>query len=515
MKVLLAEDNYQMLEFMYQCVPWEEHGLEVTARCATGMEAWTSAREDMPDMVITDISMPGMDGLELIEKVRAVNPALESIIITCHDDFEYARKALRLYVGDYILKETLEPGMLLEAVQQLKKKLEEQQADRTHIDALQTFVEYSKKPLKKEWIHSFLQGTEERSDVLSLSFDTTRYVPVAGRFLEVQEEGTESIVEAAGHAMFEEGYGDYVIASPGEMYWFFPYHRGMTAEEVSMQLTKIQRYVQRETGQSLVFVTGEHAGSWEELRTSLEQVAPSGGGWFYITEPGVFTVDQLTLKSGHDDIFMHYTTALYDVKKMITEEDAQAAENWLQSWMNEIRDKAWNPEQVKSWIHKILIDIDLKYQSLQHYSDKPSSVLYSEIHALRHIGELRAYLDAYIKKKMMLAAHLRESSDRREIWEAKKYVETHLDQKITMEGAANHLHLNPSHFSRIFKQETGETFVEYTTKKKMEQAAHDLLYTNHTVDDIALSIGYDNTSYFAKLFRKFSGMPPKQYRKDK
>ncbi|MGY4691065.1 response regulator transcription factor [Salibacterium sp. K-3] len=516
MKVLLAEDNYQMLEFMYQCIPWEDHGLQVTAKCETGHEAWAAAREEMPDMIITDISMPGMDGLELIEKLSAVNPDTASLIITCHDDFEYARKALRLYVEDYILKETLEPGTLLEAVQQMKKKVEEQKAGRNHIDQLESLVEYSRKPLKKEWMHSFIDGTEERLDVLSLSFERSGYVPVFGRFLDRRQDGTEAVVESVSSSVFNKWErGDYVIGSPDEMYWFIPVDRSMTTDHASMELTNIQRQVQRETGDSLVFMIGKQSSSWETLRIALQELTGNQEGWFYISEPDVCTPDQLSLRAGRDDIFTHYTTALYDLKKIIAEEDKQAAEAWIQSWMARITGEIYHPEQVKSWIHKILIDIELKYQSLQHYSDRPSSILYSEIHALRHIGELKTYLQAYVQRKIDLAAHLRESSDRREIWEAKKYVDTHLDQKITMEGAANYLHLNPSHFSRMFKQETGETFVEYTTKKKMEQAAHDLLYTNHTVDEVALSIGYDNTSYFAKLFRKFSGVSPKQYRKDR
>ncbi|MDQ0300521.1 two-component system response regulator YesN [Salibacterium salarium] len=516
MKVLLAEDNYKMLEFMYQCVPWKDHGLQVTAKCETGMEAWSAAQQETPDMVITDISMPGMDGLDLIEKLSDVNPNMESLIITCHDDFEYARKALRLYVGDYILKETLEPSMLLEAVQRMKQKLEEHKAGRHHIHQLKSFVEHSKKSLKKEWIHSFMDGADEKTDLLAVSFTTSSYIPVFGRFLNHQNAGAEAVLEPISTSIVKEWEtADYILCSPDKMYWFFPCNRKITIEQISMELTRIQRYVEREMGESLVFVLGKQVGNWETLRSSLQQIKGGEEAWFYITEPGIYTPDQLRLNDGENDIFIHYTTALHDVKKMIAQEDEKAAEQWVQSWMEYIKQQAYHPEQIKSWIHKILTDIELKYQSLQHYSDKSSSVLYSEIYILRHMIELDSYLRNYIRQKIIQAANIRESSDRREIWDAKKYVDTHLDQKITMEGAANHLHLNPSHFSRLFKQETGETFVEYTTNKKMEQAAHDLLHTNHTVDDIALSIGYDNTSYFTKLFKKFSGCSPKQYRKDR
>ncbi|MFD1907617.1 helix-turn-helix transcriptional regulator [Paenibacillus rhizoplanae] len=102
---------------------------------------------------------------------------------------------------------------------------------------------------------------------------------------------------------------------------------------------------------------------------------------------------------------------------------------------------------------------------------------------------------------------------RKEIAEAKRYVMNHIGEKVGMEEMAKRLGLNPTHFSRLFRLETGLTFIEYVTRMKMEQARDLLNQTNLTIVEIAEQLGYDNVSYFIKLFRNFSGMTPAEFRK--
>ncbi|MDU5951135.1 MAG: response regulator, partial [Paenibacillus macerans] len=98
-KVLIADDHYTVLEYLSAGIPWPNLGLELAAVCSDGGQAWEACQLHRPDILVTDIGMPVMDGLELIEKARALNPRLKAVILSCHEDFHYAQSAVKLNVS--------------------------------------------------------------------------------------------------------------------------------------------------------------------------------------------------------------------------------------------------------------------------------------------------------------------------------------------------------------------------------------------------------------------------------
>ncbi|MFZ4453786.1 response regulator transcription factor [Salibacterium aidingense] len=522
MKVLLAEDNYQMLEFMYDCVPWKKKGLQVSGKCETGTEAWTAAKKDVPDIVITDISMPGMSGLELIEKIKELNPELESLVITCHDDFEYARQALRLYVCDYILKEKLEPDMLGEVLDRTLLRVTNKKAQKQNMHQWKSIAEQSKSSMKKEWIRGLLTHSLEAPpssgmEFIEMDFSGLTHIPVTARVINTEEEGRLPAVEKISHETVEKTMeAESFICSLQDMYWLFPVSSSLSSgrqlEDMTAALKKMQRQLWQRNEMEICFVIGVTISGVKEMKRGLRSLAALKHEWFYMDKPGIYRLEDRLMDFQEEDIFCHYAPALDELKQLIVTESSSHVKTWVRTWTKILRDEQHHPDRIKSWAHKILTEVELKYHSLQHYSHKSSSVLYSEIHSLKNFSQLHDYLDSYIQKKIETAGRLQARMDRKEVREAKKYVEIHMDKRITMEEVAQHLHLNPSHFSRMFKQENGDTFIEYVTKKKMEQAQHYLLHTDRTVDDISFSLGYDNTSYFNKLFKKYNQMAPSQFR---
>lgn len=123
------------------------------------------------------------------------------------------------------------------------------------------------------------------------------------------------------------------------------------------------------------------------------------------------------------------------------------------------------------------------------------------------------WLEEFLKDKILMLSSMWKQNVRKEIAEAKRYVMNHISEKAGMEEMAKRLGLNPTHFSRLFRLETGLTFIEYVTRVKMEHARDLLNQTNLTIVEIAEQLGYDNVSYFIKLFRNFSGMTPAEFRK--
>ncbi|MCL2286521.1 MAG: response regulator [Firmicutes bacterium] len=122
-KVLLAEDDIEMLEGLTNAIDWQAHGFTIVGAVRDGAAALDTIKKTVPDLIITDITMPRINGLELIRRAKELQPKAKSIIISCHEEFEFAREAIRLQADEYLLKHTLTEDMLLKAIIKLKTKI--------------------------------------------------------------------------------------------------------------------------------------------------------------------------------------------------------------------------------------------------------------------------------------------------------------------------------------------------------------------------------------------------------
>ncbi|WP_311198827.1 helix-turn-helix transcriptional regulator [Paenibacillus hexagrammi] len=181
--------------------------------------------------------------------------------------------------------------------------------------------------------------------------------------------------------------------------------------------------------------------------------------------------------------------------------------------MDRISDGEYPPETVKDWMLKLVLDMKLKLQSRQiTRSAYTADTLHKEIIDIDSLSEMKAWLFEHLRAVVDWTGKASASNLRPEVAEACKYVSLHLDKRISLEEVSDHLFLNPSYFSRLFKKEMGETFIEYITRMKMERAKELLDQTTHSVGKICELLGYDNQSYFIKIFKTHSGVTPLEYR---
>jgi two-component system response regulator YesN len=156
-KVMLVDDDYPVLELLSETIPWERNGLELQSCCENGAVALEQASAQMPDILITDIGMPLMNGLELIKRLKEQKPNLRVAILSCHSEFHYAQQAMKLNVQDYVLKDTLDPADLERLLMQFKDSLDEEAQVQVHQHQLQHIVDGNKELLKEKFIRRMLQ----------------------------------------------------------------------------------------------------------------------------------------------------------------------------------------------------------------------------------------------------------------------------------------------------------------------------------------------------------------------
>ncbi|WP_413375815.1 response regulator transcription factor [Alkalihalobacillus sp. 1P02AB] len=515
MKVLLVDDNYQMLEFIHDCIPWAEKGLEVIGLCENGVEALELAKKNMPEIVLTDIDMPHMNGLQLIEEIEKLNPDIQSLIISCHDDFQYAQKALKLLVNDYIIKETIEAESLMEAIDKVIAK----------IKVKKSLVEQNRTMLKKQWLRALVDGPinieaewVSRSRTFNIDLETKSYIPVIGYVRNINSTlerfKSADLIMYKIDEMAQENNMEGFIYDNFQMLWFFQDSNCIKEniyEYIRDSLSELQETLNKNCGIKVAFIYSKPVATIHEFQQSIQKMIQIKHEWFYIEDESVFALENMKSSFSTENIFSQFPTVVDDLKKLVYEEEDSTIEQTVNNWIELLKENKYHPEMIKSWLNNILVMIQLN-NNFVNYKNQYNDLFHNEINSIDNIQQLREYVCQYIRGVIDYVKS-EGKSERQEIWEAKKYVETHINERITMESVAQHLFMNPSHFSRIFKKETNETFIEYVTKLKMKKAVDYLKNTNSTVEEISYKLGYENTSYFIKLFKKTNLLSPLEYRK--
>ncbi len=530
-KVILADDHYPVLDYLSKIIPWTTLGLELVAVCSNGSEAWEACQKHQPDILITDIGMPVMDGLDLIERARAANPRLKTVILSCHEDFQYAQRAVKLNVNDYILKESLRMEHIVAVLQQLSSLLIEEKETEDHRLKLQNVVQQNLSVIHTRFIRKLLDQPiwnenewNDEAERLGIRFrNGIPYLPIAvlperSFELETRFGGAMNMQFVINNALQElVQYDGFILFVLNERQYFllFPFPATLKRnlhEEIRAELKRVQQLVKRHITISISFYRGELATDLLQLKKQLQDLINVKLFRFYAGEH-VYAIVR-PLQTTQEDLFLHYAKAFQELKDSMLGGEKALIYTTVNRWESFIQERVYPVESVKSWVLKMALELELKYTVMQNFVTNFNSELQQQqIISIETLKQLSEWLQVFLEEKAADIQALREHTVRREIAEAQRYIQTHIGKKIAMDEMAHRLNLNPSHFSRIFKQETGVTFVEFVTRTKMEKAKELLNQSDMTVVEIAEQLGYEHTSYFIKLFRNASGMSPNEYRK--
>jgi two-component system response regulator YesN len=227
-------------------------------------------------------------------------------------------------------------------------------------------------------------------------------------------------------------------------------------------------------------------------------------------------VEKKAAEATNEDLFSRYDEAAAEMRELVMLRDEGRITTFVAKWSAFLEEKQFPPEILKDWVLKLILDLRVRLQALQFFrSDYTVECLHDEILTIRFLSELKAWLVGYLKSLLSRVNEVYDQTRRREILDAFRYVSTNLEKKISLEEVASYLFLNPSYFSRLFKKEVGETFVEYVTKMKVSRAKELLEQTADSVGKICERLGYDNQSYFIKIFKSYVGVTPIEYRSGK
>ncbi len=529
-KVALVDDDVLVLRFLESMIAWEEHGFEVAGSFKDSVEAYHQIKDHPYDLVITDIGMPKLNGIDLISLLNKEGCDLVKVILSCHDEFHYAQQALKLDVFDYILKEAMDKKSIEELLQRIKVIIDDKRRKSSQSDIIASFLERNKNKLKIEFVERVLEGHqldddswwEEQSQLLGLDFAKGYFTPVLC-FIDKRNKALErykrqTLLFFSIDNILNEIFAKYdkdiqTFYLQHQFFIIFP-HKEMSDEMHSFicsVLQEVHRKLKRYLKITITSVIGKGYVTREGLVHSMQELVNNENQRFYYPHDSIQRLKVVPFEK--PVIFQDLIEVVENINISILKKDREEVARILEDQLKKLNKLRCEPSLVKDWAVKLVLDIKLRLQALSYFSDSiltgMTDQLVNQVHSLDHLKEVVLEI---CEKFMLHLECLDNIPTRREIAKVQKYVRMNLHRKITLTEVADYLHLNPSYLSRLFKKTTGEGFVEYVTRIKMEQAKELLMSTNKTVEEIAYDLGFDSKSYFIKTFKKFYGVPPTEIR---
>ncbi|MBP1965880.1 helix-turn-helix domain-containing protein [Paenibacillus aceris] len=531
--VMIVDDDLPVLEFLSSAIKWEELGFRLAGAFENPLDALEAGRQTKTDVLISDIGMPEMNGLDLIRTLREGDPHVKAVILSCHDDFHYAQKAMKLSVSEYILKETMNISNISEVLGRLKEQLDAEDHVLSKSRKLEREAALHRSSSKRHFIRSTVNeplfDSEEwsaQAEGFGLRLGQHGVLPVFGYANRAKEANqrfqTKDLFDYTIQNIIEELLVDQKETTlftydTGEIILFFPQFGSMhvnNSQKVEQTLRHLQSCLQQYAKVSFSFITGSPAKDVRSLKDQLIRMVEARSLRFYLPESSVVKLEHVRAGFGDGGLLLaEYAQTLEEFRSVVFDERSDLIDMYVSKWIDFIQYHRFRPMEVKEWLLKMILDVRMRLKSLQHYQSTFSSeLLHHDVHELSSVRELELWLKDYLQQAIQWAGQVYRESHNREILECQRFVYNHLHMKISLEDAAAHLHLHPSYLSRLFKKETGENFVEYVTRMKMEKAKELLEITDKTVEQIADMLGYENKNYFGKLFKAHTGTVPNVFR---
>ncbi|WP_245954336.1 response regulator transcription factor [Paenibacillus flagellatus] len=525
---MVVEDEARLRNSLAVHMPWEEYGFEVIGTASNGHEALRLMEQKMPDIAIVDIQMPDMDGLELARRIRESGMPLKVIVLSGHDSFEYAQRALEYGVVKYLLKPAGKQEIMeavREAAEQLRDRLDEVHGREAlmrkwndHLPRLQELFwqnclagKYASWEMEQKGRDVQLDLFAEEGRHIAAVLDIDPLLEGETRFLQQDvsllrfsvECIAKEFLQGASCRLFPDAEGATVVlfsASADEPPDAFTLR-------VHLQLVKVLTNVKeclKVTASAGISGCADSAllvqRLYREARSALSERAALGPGLAIpFREPSADSPADAEAPSA----FKALETALE------TGEFERAA-SALDAWWDERMERAGSAEEVRE---RLLLAGSLFVRTAHQHGWPLKEVAgddYAFFHGLQRLTEksqIREWLGRIVRGFARYAESRRKTGGHQTVRTVLALIEAEIDKELNLYDVADRIFVNSSYLSRLFKQETGKTFSAYVLERKME-CAKAALARGVKVYDAAAMTGYGHVSYFTKVFRKYWGVSP-------
>jgi two-component system response regulator YesN len=484
MNIIIVDDEIIERKAMKKFIEESFSHIKVVGEAANGRVAIEQAKEHKPDVMIMDIHMPGIDGLKAIRQILLELPKTKFIMVSAYNSFDYAKEAMKQGVKEYILKpsnkqETLEAILRVENEIQQEKQLEEQ--------SNQQLIETQK--LAKQHIIKAIIQNEQTTEIESLY---QKNFPTANMsFFQVF---TPSQPELISNLLKEKAAFPYIEKELGDKLAVLFITDKKSTHHAKADALTLARTMSQELPISTTIGIGSPFAHLDKLSISYQQALLASAQ--LTKEANVSYGYPLTEENVEDG------TLIKLEKSLINEIQAGRLEQ-ANDYFHLYYDYLGKETDEKNIIH-ILGEWGIRLkQSLENQGINVRDIPILDAKTKGDFLELiRQFCEKIILQK--------EGND--SITLAKNYIHTHYQKSFSLEDVAAYVDLTPTYFTKMFKEQTKRTFIDYVTDVRIEKSRELLLHTKLSLKEIAYEVGYKDPNYFSRVFKKWTNQSPKQYR---
>ena len=537
LKVFLVEDEVVMRNGIKNNIPWEQEGFEFVGEASDGELAYPLIKREKPDILITDIRMPFMDGLELSRLVKKELPQIKIIILSGYNEFDYAKTAISIGVTDYLLK-PISSAMLLEAVKKVGDMIEKEQDNVRLMERYEKEMEENilqeKHKLWGALTSNRLSTIEllEKGQRLGMDFTASAYMVF---LFKLMQEGdatgcSDELNRASEKVNSLSGTWKKVLSfdrSPEG--WAFLI-KGESEAEVLENFAETKRKLLNLVA---MYPKVEYFGGLGsivqrigDIQNSYKEAARAFSSRFFLDANQIAdSADMVSLHNEED--------GKIDVSKMLSKKrEHELVEKFFKngtveevdSFLDELF-QGIGEQNCKSLLYRQYVVMDLFFCATDFLGNLEigTEELPEECRDINQIVEkagnaqsLRHQIGILFSETMMLRDGHSKKKYSKLLEDAKAFIdENYRHDDMSLNMVAAQVNISPSYFSTIFSSEMGQTFVEYLTHVRLEKAKELLMCSNMRTAEIGYEVGYKDSHYFSYIFKKVVGCSPKEYRNRK
>ncbi|KON66485.1 hypothetical protein AKG34_25890 [Peribacillus butanolivorans] len=492
--VFLVDDEPFIIEGMRALVPWEDYGLKVVGEASNGSEAIKKLETCHVDILLTDIMMPIMDGLELISTLKERHPNTKYIVLSGYEEFEYVKKGMKLGIENYLLKPVNEQEListLENSIEKLEKSTNNEEAytilrDNTIWRCLNQDID------AKEW--------RERVELYSLEFDGQNLAVVLMQISDGEHENSSFFRKRV-----EELFQSVCIINPdGELILLVSFN---CEDGLKKKLDELNMLFAGYVSGKYHINVGSFVCSTSELYKSYQRAKELSSYRLVLKESGLIT-DELTKQ--YTQASLSTSNELDDLKRYIVGSEQEKAFLWIKGAFDEINKstKKVAPTIIRGFAIEIVTSIQKDVSS--HANEQTVGIVKRILEAYS-IGILVDILIDFIEG---IFRTLEQKSEHRSpiIQSVVQYIQEHFYEELSLKTLSYKFHINSIYLGQLFQKETGLVFSEYINHLRLEKAKQLLRGTHLKAGIIGKQVGYSDSAYFYKQFKKAVGITPSAWR---
>lgn len=532
LKLIIVDDELLMRIGLRSMIHWEEHGFEIAGEAANGKEALEIAARVAPDLIITDVRMPIMDGLELIRETGKLLKHCKYVILSNFDEFRYVKEAMQLGASDYLIKSEMKQDSLALLLKRMRQQLarhsqQQLQAQLPDLYFKQSLV-YLKEMLFKEVI-SGLQSEQEleaKAEAFNIQLrpgplvvaklKIEQFEQLKKKYIEKDEKLLRFSIVNILEEMIPGRWSREIVVESSSEYLLVVNTSGGQSQAIRVDIEKLSDRIVRSLKDfmnvQLTIGVSTTVQGYRYIRLAYQEAALALQRRFY-AGPGkvLFYEDQEPRHepSGRSGTLQRSQELEY--QSLIESKNARRLPGFLTGLRDTLRREAAGEEEIRSIYISLIEQANTQFGALarsRYWSE--DKTLYEAVLKEGTWEEIHALVLEYVQG---LFENESKNGDQQTYANlAIRVMDRYYHTDISLQSVARQINVNPSYLSRVFKQETGMNFVSYLIGVRINKAKLLLENKQYKVYEVAERVGYHNYSYFSRIFRKVVGVSPEEYR---